>query len=173
MAEGGISMYREDFNCNPLSAWQNADAAKDSNGNRSGITENLYIQGHLGMWDAILEEFPNATIDSCASGGKRNDLETMRRAVPLHKTDYVYGDRTWQQAVATDMTRWIPYIGTKANGEQSEDNNTTTANRYSLRTATVGAMVLGYNTEESVPIDWDIVKDVYKRQGVPSPCAMI
>ena len=166
MAEGGISMYREDFNCNPLSAWQNADAAKDSNGNRSGITENLYIQGHLGMWDAILEEFPNATIDSCASGGKRNDLETMRRAVPLHKTDYVYGDRTWQQAVATDMTRWIPYIGTKANGEQSEDNNTTTANRYSLRTAIVGAMVLGYNTEESVPIDWDIVKDVTEEQKV-------
>lgn len=68
MAEGGISMYREDFNCNPLPAWQNADAAKDGDGNRSGITENLYIQGHLGMWDAILEEFPNATIDSCASG---------------------------------------------------------------------------------------------------------
>ena len=166
MGEGGISMYREDFNCNPLSAWQNADRAKDSGGDRAGITENLYIQGHLGMWDSILEEFPNATIDSCASGGKRNDLETMRRAVPLHKTDYSYGDRTWQQAVATDMTRWIPYIGTKANGESAADNNTTTANRYSLRTAIVGAMVLGYNTEESVPIDWDIVKDVTEEQKV-------
>ena len=166
MGDGGISMYREDFNCDPLPAWRDADKAKDASGNRSGITENLHIQGHLGMWDSILETFPNATIDSCASGGRRNDLETMRRAVPLHKTDYSYGDRTWQQAVATDMSRWIPYIGTKANGETTADNNTTTANRYSLRTAIVGAMVLGYNTEESVPIDWDIVKDITEEQKV-------
>ena len=161
MEEGGISMYREDFNCDPLHAWRAADSSKDSNGNRSGITENLHIQGHLLLWDSILEYFPNATIDSCASGGKRNDLETMRRAVPLHKTDYSYGDRIWQQAVATNMTRWIPYIGTKANGEQDIDNNTKTANRYSLRTALVAAMVLGYDTDEkTAPIDWDIVEDI-------------
>ena len=164
MEEGGISMYREDFNTDPLPNWTLADEEKGEN--RTGITENMHIQGHLGMWDSILEKFPNATIDSCASGGKRNDLETMRRAVPLHKTDYSYGDRTWQQAVATDMSRWIPYIGTKANGETAADNNTTTANRYSLRTAIVGAMVLGYNTEESVPIDWDIVRDVTEEQKV-------
>ena len=161
MQEGGISMYREDFNCDPLPAWRTADKAKDANGNRSGITENLHIQGHLRLWDSILEFFPDATIDSCASGGKRNDLETMRRAVPLHKTDYSYGDRTWQQAVATNMTRWIPYIGTKANGEQDIDNNTRNANRYSLRTALVAAMVLGYDTnKKDAPIDWDIVEDI-------------
>lgn len=161
MEEGDISMYREDFNCNPLPAWQAADAAKDTSGNRTGITENLHIQGHLRLWDSILEYFPNATIDSCASGGNRNDLETMRRAVPLHKTDHSYEDRTWQQAVATNMTRWIPYIGTKANGEKEADNNTTTANRYSLRTALVAAMVLGYDTDKTkAPIDWDIVEDI-------------
>ncbi len=165
MKEGGISMYREDFNCDPLGAWQAADAAKDASGKRQGITENMHIQGHLYLWDSILEEIPSATIDSCASGGKRNDLETMRRAVPLHKTDYSYGDRTWQQAVATDMTAWIPYIGTKANGESAADNNTTTANRYSLRTAIVGGMVLGYNTEKSQPIDWDIVNDITEEQA--------
>ena len=161
MEEGGISMYREDFNCNPLPAWQAADMAKDGSGKRLGITENLHIQGHLRLWDSILEYFPNATIDSCASGGNRNDLETMRRAVPLHKTDHAYGDRVWQQAVATNLTRWIPYIGTKANGEQDADNNTTTANRYSLRTALVAAMVLGYDTDaNTAPIDWDIVEDI-------------
>ncbi len=164
MKEGGISMYREDFNCDPLAAWQAADAAKNASGRRRGITENLHIQGHLRLWDSILEEIPDATIDSCSSGGKRNDLESMRRAVPLHKTDFSYGDRTWQQAVATDMTAWIPYIGTKANGETAADNNTTTANRYSLRTAIVGGMVLGYNTEKSQPIDWDIVDDITEEQ---------
>jgi alpha-galactosidase len=38
---------------------------------------------------------PQLRIDSCASGGRRNDLETMRRAVPLWRSDYAeVGDRT-------------------------------------------------------------------------------
>ena len=160
MEEGGISMYREDFNTDPLDNWNKADGK-----GRKGITENLYIQGHLAMWDAILAHFPDASIDSCSSGGKRNDLETMRRAVPLHKTDYAYGDRTAQQAIATEMSRWIPYIGTKANGETADNNNTKTANRYSLRTAMTSAMVLGYDTDPNVPIDWDIVRDVTQEQA--------
>ena len=167
MEEGGISMYREDFNCHPLSAWTNADAKKSSEGDRKGITENLHIQGHLELWDRILDYFPNATIDSCASGGRRNDLETMRRAVPLHKTDHAYGDQTWQQAVTTDMTRWIPYIGTKANGEVEANDNTTTANRYALRTALAPAMVLGYNTDsKNAPVDWDIIEDITEEHKV-------
>lgn len=152
MREGGISMYREDFNIMPLGNWQAGDNTEGAN--RNGITENLYIQGHLRLWDTILGEFPNATIDSCASGGNRNDLETMRRGVPLHKTDYAYGDHTAQQAIALEMSRWIPYYGTKANG----DDATTRAQKYALRTAMASAMVLGYNADAA--IDWDIVRDI-------------
>lgn len=161
MKDGGIDMYREDFNTDPLPNWQAADKNKDSSGNRKGITENLYVQGHLGMWDSILEAVPNATIDSCASGGNRNDLESMRRGVPLHKTDHAYGDQTWQQNSAAYFQKWVPYLGTKANGEVEVNDNTTTANRYSLRTALVGGMVLGYNTDaENAPVDWDIIEDI-------------
>jgi alpha-galactosidase len=28
-------------------------------------------------------------IDTCASGGHRNDLETLRRSVPLLRSDYI------------------------------------------------------------------------------------
>ena len=168
MHEGGISTYREDFNCDPLEAWLAADKAKSSSGKRLGITENHHITGHLELWDRILSEFPHAFIDSCASGGKRNDLETMRRAVPLHKTDFVYHDRAAQQAIATEMSRWIPYIGTKANGEVNADNLTTNANKYSLRTALVSGMVLGYDSAKDVPLDWDIVRGVTKEHSAIS-----
>lgn len=156
MREGGISLYREDFNIEPLSYWKTGDRSQGKN--RDGITENLYVQGHLKLWDRILEAFPDAVIDSCASGGNRNDLETMRRAVPLHKTDYGYGDRPAQQGIATEMSRWIPYFGTKANGEGGSENNNKTANRYSLRTAMASSMVLDYITDS--PVDWDIVQDI-------------
>jgi len=52
------------------------------------MTENLYVQGYLAYWDGLLQQHPGMLIDSCASGGRRNDLETLRRAVPLLRSDY-------------------------------------------------------------------------------------
>jgi alpha-galactosidase len=56
-------------------------------------------------------------IDSCASGGRRNDLETMRRAVPLLRSDYqsFQGDpsfATGNQGHAYGLSFWLPYFGT-------------------------------------------------------------
>jgi alpha-galactosidase len=50
-------------------------------------------------------------IDSCASGGRRNDLETMRLSVPLHKTDYGYDDLPAKQAFHHTLSSWLPYYG--------------------------------------------------------------
>ena len=55
--------------------------AKARDPDRQGITENLYVQGHLAFWDEFRRRNPYLRIDSCASGGRRNDLETIRRAV--------------------------------------------------------------------------------------------
>lgn len=37
------------------------------------------MQGYLAYWDELRRTNPDLFIDSCASGGRRNDLETMRR----------------------------------------------------------------------------------------------
>ena len=42
----GIDLYREDYNIDPLAYWRGNDAP-----DRQGITENLYVQGHLAYWD--------------------------------------------------------------------------------------------------------------------------
>ncbi len=102
----GIDLYRQDFNIDPLEYWRNNDAP-----DRQGMTENLYCQGYLTMWDGILAANPGIIIDSCSSGGRRNDLETMRRALPLHKTDYNYGDLTAKHALHHTLFQWLPFFG--------------------------------------------------------------
>ncbi|MFA6112327.1 MAG: glycoside hydrolase family 36 protein, partial [Candidatus Latescibacterota bacterium] len=82
IGEQGITLYRQDFNMDPLPYWRDNDAP-----DRQGMTENLHVQGYLAYWDELRRRHPDMLIDSCASGGRRNDLETLRRAVPLLRSD--------------------------------------------------------------------------------------
>jgi alpha-galactosidase len=50
-------------------------------------------------------------IDSCASGGRRNDLETMRRAAPLWRSDYAY-EAIGHQCMTYGISLWLPFQGT-------------------------------------------------------------
>lgn len=103
--ESGIGVYRQDFNFEPLEFWRDNDAD-----DRQGMNENLHVQGYLKYWDDLLERNPGLWIDSCASGGRRNDLETMRRSVPLHYTDHGYGDHPTKLAFHHTLFSWIPYF---------------------------------------------------------------
>jgi alpha-galactosidase len=82
IAEAGIDVYRNDFNIDPLPFWQAADET-----DRQGITEIRYIEGLYAMWDALLQRRPGLWIDNCASGGRRIDLETTSRSLPLWRSD--------------------------------------------------------------------------------------
>ncbi len=101
----GIGVYRQDFNFPPLDYWRAHDAE-----DRQGATENLHVQGYLAFWDQLLERHPALLIDSCASGGRRNDLETMRRSVPLHYTDWGYGQHPTKLDFHRTMFEWLPYF---------------------------------------------------------------
>jgi len=84
ITEFNADIFRHDFNTTPLYAWYAADAP-----NRVGITEIRYVEGLYALWDRILAAHPGILIDNCASGGRRIDLETMRRSVPLWRSDYL------------------------------------------------------------------------------------
>jgi len=103
--DNGIRIYRQDFNFEPLPFWSRNEAR-----DRQGMNENLYVQGYLRYWDDLLARNPDLWIDSCASGGRRNDLETMRRAVPLHYSDYGYGDHPVKLAFHSALCEWLPYF---------------------------------------------------------------
>lgn len=100
-----IKIYRQDFNMEPLGYWQ-ANEAED----RRGMMENQHVQGYLRYWDTLMLRNPGLMIDACASGGRRYDLETMRRAVPMHPTDYGYGIHSVKLAFAQTMAEWFPYF---------------------------------------------------------------
>lgn len=105
ITEEKIDMYRQDFNIAPLGYWLSNDAP-----DRKGITENKHIVGYLAYWDELLKRHPGMLIDSCASGGKRNDLETMRRSIPIWRTDYCY-EANSGQCHSYGLGFWLPFSG--------------------------------------------------------------
>lgn len=152
LGEGKISLYRQDFNIDPLPFWRIGDSSlrgdSQKGENRIGITENMYVQGYLKYWDEIISRHPDMMIDSCASGGRRNDLETMRRSVPLHKTDADYSNFTQKHAMHHMLYRWFPYFGAPTNGPGYIG-----VDEYSIRTAQVPWMGLSYDIRPSVLSD--------------------
>jgi len=82
ITEFNADIYRQDFNVSPLEIWYAADAP-----NRVGITEIRYVEGLYALWDRILAAHPGILIDNCSSGGHRIDLETLRRSVPIWRSD--------------------------------------------------------------------------------------
>ena len=102
----GIDLYRQDFNMDPLGYWRGADAS-----DRQGIAEIKHVTGYLAYWDELRRRHPDMLIDSCASGGRRNDLETMRRAVPLWRSDYAF-EAIGHQCMMYGLSLWLPFHGT-------------------------------------------------------------
>lgn len=105
-----IKCYRQDFNFDPLPCWRNADEE-----NRRGIHEIKHIMGLYRLWEALLEEFPELIIDNCASGGRRIDIETLRRSIPLWRSDYqcpANHDIVGAQCHTAALSSWMPYHGT-------------------------------------------------------------
>jgi len=108
LREQGIDYYRQDFNMDPLPNWRAADTP-----DRKGMTEMKHVMGYLAFWDELHRRHPGLLIDSCSSGGRRNDLETLRRAVPLLRSDFQFGHEatTPNQGHTYGISSWIPYYG--------------------------------------------------------------
>ncbi len=125
LKENKIDLYREDFNRDPAYMWSESD--KRESPNRWGINECKAVAAHYKFWEDIIECTTSyggcAFIDSCASGGGRNDLQSLRYAVPLLRSDF---DRT-STAVRLSMTssfcKWIPFNGS-CHMEKAEDKET-------------------------------------------------
>jgi alpha-galactosidase len=99
----GIDIYRQDFNMEPLASWRAADVP-----DRQGMAEMRHVLGLLAYWDELLRRHPGMLYDNCASGGRRNDLESMRRGVPFTKSDYAL-EPVGVQCETYGISMWLPY----------------------------------------------------------------
>jgi alpha-galactosidase len=126
----GVTVYRQDFNFDPAPYWKAMDAP-----DRIGIAEMKHIEGLYKFWDALLERNPGLLIDNCASGGRRIDLETTSRSIPLWRTDYQYYEPNGYQCHTYGLHFFLPASGT-GNGDPR---------KYWFRSAAVGgAVVMGW-----------------------------
>lgn len=116
MEENGIDHYRQDFNMRIDNFWRENDAP-----GRMGIREIRHIEGLYAFWDYLLQRFPEAIIDNCASGGRRLDFETMKRSAPMWRTDYSYGEPIGYQTHTYGLSFFLPLTGT---GVQKSDRFT-------------------------------------------------
>jgi len=113
LGENGVEMYREDNNSNAAPCWIRLDAAQGEN--RRGVTESMAVDGHYKMWDDIIaftsSHGGDSFVDACASGGGRNDLESMRRSVPLLRSDSDRTSTALRLSMTTSFNFWIPFCG--------------------------------------------------------------
>lgn len=156
ITEQGIDIYRQDFNINPLPYWRAADAE-----DRQGITEIRHVEGYLAYWDELMRRHPNMLIDSCASGGRRNDLETMRRAVPFLRSDW-YFTPEGQQCHTYGLSLWLPYQGTAFLYPTND--------KYWARSSMVAQYIFGPLAEGMEKQDMNLVKEMVAEQREIRDC---
>ena len=107
--DAGIAIYRQDFNLYPAYFWHTGETPKEK-----GLREIRYINGLYAYLDGLQERFPALIIDNCASGGRRLDVEMMRRSVALWRSDSCWGGPEFPrnvQAMAHGLSRWLPLHG--------------------------------------------------------------
>lgn len=108
ITSAGINWLRWDFNIDPLGFWRRNDTP-----DRQGITEIRHIEGLYAMWDDLRRRHPGLVIDNCASGGRRIDLETGMRGLPLWHSDMqCSGPKpAADQLQNAALYRWVPMHG--------------------------------------------------------------
>lgn len=93
---------RFDMNCDPAECWAKHDVE-----GRRGETEIRYMENLYGLLDALRTRLPNVMLENCSSGGRRIDLEMIRRT----HTDWI-SDHTQSEAVIRyhlhGACRWLP-----------------------------------------------------------------
>lgn len=106
ITENGIDCYREDFNFDPYPFWTHQEEP-----DRIGMREMRFVEGAYSYWDELHRRHPNLVIDNCASGGRRIELETMKRSMPFWRTDYnCFPDLRTEatQAHTFGIAHWLP-----------------------------------------------------------------
>jgi alpha-galactosidase len=104
VAEHGVDVFRQDGT---------SLFPAESDPGRASLRRNRFIQGFYEFWDALLARHPHLLIDNCACGGRKLDLETLRRSIPLWRSDAQAGqfDPVTNQGYTYGLAPWAPLFG--------------------------------------------------------------
>ena len=152
-----LSCYRQDFNVAVDEFFRLNDEE-----NRRGITEIKHIMGMYKMWDYLLGKFPGLLIDNCASGGRRIDIETLKRSIPFFRSDYQcnFNETSEVLQVHNNIAHYLPF-----NGCTTKTKNDIYAIRSSYSSSWGGAFYNAiFQSMDEDDFAWaDKITDEYRR----------
>ena len=105
--DNNLYQIQQDFNFDTLPHWASLDSPE-----RIGVAEMKYIAGLYAYWDALLAAEPRITINHCASGGRRLDLETLQRGFTFWRSDaqcFPENDPIQNQIQHFYLSQWYPF----------------------------------------------------------------
>ena len=160
LRDNKVEIYREDNNSDPGALWRYLDTLEGDN--RTGITECKFVDGHYRMWDDIIEctlSFGGCGFcDSCASGGGRNDLETIRRGVPLLRSDADRTTTALRLSMSWGFNQWIPYCGANTKEKVGELDATGQSDVYTWRASYLPALNVDSQFTQDPDQDFSILR---------------
>ncbi len=152
----GVDAVRLDNSQCPLVAWRNTDVHSQNDNRishsflskspgasglddtdffRDGYTENRSVVNEYKLWDALKAYNADFFLDNTASGGRRLDIEMVRRSVALWRSDYndPSGDGLFYSAhqnMTQNLSMWVPLsaagyvVGVGTYNADNEEYNT-------------------------------------------------
>jgi Alpha-galactosidase len=170
MGENGVDMYREDNNSDPAGSWAILDARDVEKYGlpRAGINENKCIQGHYALWDGIIEFCRRngkcTFLDSCASGGGRNDIESLRRSVPVMRSDYDRTTTAMRLFQSSGFNKWIPFHGSSTKETEGQlDAQPVSPDLYITRASLLPIWSVGGEFSHNPNLNFD---DLRRNRGI-------
>ncbi len=154
ITDQGVDVYRQDFNIDPLPYWRASDTA-----DRQGITELRHVENYIAYWDELLRRHPKLIIDSCASGGRRNTVQTLRRSVPILRSDDQMQPID-EQCHTYGISSWIPINGT----------GVTMNNDYVVRSCMTP--IFGIGADVRGKVDWEAMRRDVRQWRELSQCML-
>lgn len=110
ITRSGLSFYRQDFNLYPAYFWHT-----DEKPDEAGLREIRHINGLYAFLDELARRHPDLILDNCAAGGRRLDIEMMRRCIVLWRSDSAWGKKEAfpenVQAMTHGLSHWLPLHG--------------------------------------------------------------
>ena len=175
MGENEVDMYREDNNSNPARSWMLLDERDEQSLGlpRAGINENKCIQGHYALWDGIIDFCRRngkcTFLDSCAGGGGRNDIESLRRSIPVMRSDFDRTTSSMRLFQSSGFNKWVPFHGsaTKETAGQLE-NAPLAPDLYVTRASLLPIWKISGDFSHNPDLDFDVFrrnKNIWKQNN--------
>lgn len=114
-----IDVYRQDFNMEPTGAWTAIE--NDEGPDSVGVAEAKHVEGLYKFLDDMRAKFPGLEQENCASGGRRIDIEMVKRAHSYCRSDYYIGPKPGDtcfnlgQDNTLNLTPYLPFQGGETN----------------------------------------------------------